>query len=923
MMKRLTHPNACSGEAHPQMTSTAASSGSYGATRLACFASDAGLLTKTLSRDADGTLAKRSAVYLSSGTVDNLALDSFDAFGEVLTGLRHDQALAYGVSLRGSGPIMSEKQWGANGSPAGVLLRDRDHFNWARAPGILMLDYDPPKDAGALTKEELLAVLYGVFPPLERAAHFWRPSAGSCIFDTDDGTEVVGVAGQRVYLWVDDAREIPRVGKLIEARLWLAQQGRIEVSRDGRLLERTVVDGSVWQPERLDFASGAKCAPPLEQRRPAPERLGGGAPLDTAAVPELSHLEQQAVDRAKIKAKAPRRDEATRLREQRITVHAQKIQKQRGLEGDAAVLVARDAYERQRLMGDFLLVSQDGIEVSVKDVLEDPSTWHGQRFHDPLDVDCDDERIAWVNLFSGGQPYLWSHAHGGSRYELCKALMTIQCSAGGMALATNQTLEVMRTSTVYYERANSVVAIAERGEVYPVGAYALKQRLEGEICFQKFDGRQKEVKRVDCPDEIARRVLDMRGDRGLPRLIGVQQYPTMTPDGRLLERPGYDAETGLFLVNPSDKPWPRIAARASDDDVVQALDRLWGPFALFPYVDDTSRGIALGALLTAVVRRTLPTAPAFMFQAPAAGSGKTLLASCVVELAGSTPLMSLPDRDEEIQKVLVSHLRKAPASLFFDNVVGVVDSKALNAMLTAETYEGRILGVSETSGALPTNVLVVLTGNNARPAGDTCRRMLVCTIDARMEDPYRRAFDFNPLDRVRGDRIGMVVAALTILSGAVAHTDRRLAPGSLGSFESWERLIRQAVVWVGQLERAAKGSSAAGFGDPIANIQAQYAEDDDTEALGALLGVWACVQDGTGFKADTLFKELDNARRMQAVGELAALGQALLNVMPKASSARGVSRWLRNAKGRIVRRLRLEGRHDALNNNTSWFVQHV
>jgi hypothetical protein len=490
-----------------------------------------------------------------------------------------------------------------------------------------------------------------------------------------------------------------------------------------------------------------------------------------------------------------------------------------------------------------------------------------------------------------------------------------------MALATEQTLELMRTSMIYYERANAVVAVAERGDIQPLGSYALKQKLEREISFQKWDARQKEMRQVDCPDEIAKRVLDMRGDRGLPRLFGVVQYPTMTPDGRLLERPGYDAETGLFLINPSGKSWPRVQARPNDEDVLQALRRLWAPFALFPFVDETSRAIVLAAILTGVVRRTLPTAPAFMFQAPAAGSGKTLLASCIVELAGATPAMSLPVREEEIQKVLVSHLRKAPASLFFDNVVGVVDSKALNAMLTSDVYEGRILGLSETSGALPTNVLVVLTGNNARPAGDTCRRMLVATIDPRMEEPYLRRFDFNPLDQVRVNRMSMVVDALTILRGWAASSGLHAGLGSLASFDAWDHLVRQAVVWIGDVERAATGDPL-GFGDPITNIRAQYAEDDDTEALGAILEAWFAAQDGEGFKAAVLFQALDNIRHGQAT-DLDVLGRALLDAMPKVASARGVSRWLRNAKGRVVRGLRLEGRQDQSQNNTTWFVQRI
>lgn len=349
--------------------------------------------------------------------------------------------------------------------------------------------------------------------------------------------------------------------------------------------------------------------------------------------------------------------------------------------------------------------------------------------------------------------------------------------------------------------------------------------------------------------------------------------------------------------------------------------QVWAPVALFPYADATSRGVTLAALLTAVARPGLRTAPAFLFAAPSAGAGKTLLAECVVGLVGGANAQALPAADPEIHKVIVSVLRTGPRALFFDNVVGTVGSKDLNAMLTSPVFDGRILGLSEMAGSLPTNTLVVLTGNNARPVGDACRRILVATIDPRMEQPFLRSFPFNARDRVHAERVQLIAAALTVLRGWMALGTAGEGPGELASFAEWDRLVRQAVIWVGTLERAACGAAAVGFDDPVANIPAQCAADDENEALGDLLELWAAAQDGMGFKAADLYRALDNARSGNGGSDgLAAMGFLLRDLLPNVRTTVALSRWLRGIAGRIVRGRYVEAVKDKKANNSSWRV---
>src|SRR5208283_3275852 len=121
-------------------------------------------------------------------------------------------------------------------------------------PGVMFPDYDPEPGKPPLTRTELLESLYAVWPEMKAHPHIWIPSASSCIYRSDTGEELRGVMGQRVYVPVLNARDIERCGRVLFQRTWLAGGGRVDVSSSGALLERSLIDLAVFQPERLDYA---------------------------------------------------------------------------------------------------------------------------------------------------------------------------------------------------------------------------------------------------------------------------------------------------------------------------------------------------------------------------------------------------------------------------------------------------------------------------------------------------------------------------------------------------------------------------------------------------------------------------------------------------------------------------------------------
>jgi hypothetical protein len=129
---------------------------------------------------------------------------------------------------------------------------------------------------------------------------------------------------------------------------------------------------------------------------------------------------------------------------------------------------------------------------------------------------------------------------------------------------------------------------------------------------------------VDPPARLCRVVLTAAPWPGLAALTGIIEAPTILPNGRVIQTPGYDATTGL-LFDPGDTRFPPIPTRPSKEQAETALRTLAEPFKDFPFIDEASRSVALAALLTALVRRCLRAAPLFAHDAPKMASGKTLL----------------------------------------------------------------------------------------------------------------------------------------------------------------------------------------------------------------------------------------------------------------------------------------------------------
>lgn len=799
-----------------------------------------GALSKSYRLGEHGDLEKAPGGILLNGTVETMTFQSMNEFAAMLGKLSPNTALGYGLNAHALARVVCQGSvQSTRGSELPVIARTREHFCYAAAPGIMMLDVDAPKDGTApLTDQEVLGLLYAACPELRDAPHIIIASASSHIYH--NGKELVGGRGAHVYMLVADARDIPRAGGVLFKKLWLAGQGRIELSRAGTMLVRGLIDASVWQPERLDFAGGAHCEPPLEQHRPAPKVCQvDGVPLDTRqALPNLSLVDESEYQKLVEEAKRCVQPQAEKARAEWVETQVGRKLSSKGKtpeshpdEAKALNEVYAQAAGHGVLYGDFDLLCEDGTTVSVGEVLDASNKWHGRRFADPLEPDYgNDRRIAWANLRAAGRPYIYSHAHGGRRFSLQRLRHEIRIVTGDRKQIVQKCLEVLRIERALYERGGEIASVSPNAEILPMDQDRLQLHLDGVARFEKYDKRNEWVP-TDCPASLAKGVYVSRGHWGLPNIRAVVTAPTLDPrTGRIIDQDGYDASSEILVVCNEMDAWPGVPTNPTEDQVRDAFNALLHPFREFPCCDPTSWGVLIATVLTAMIRACLPTAPGTLFTSPVPGSGKTLLARCIAALTGLGRAAMLPssNSEEEVRKRLLAFGRVGHPTMILDNISGEFESDALCAWLTTEEFSDRVLGLSEMV-TISTQCMLLLTGNNVQLRGDICRRVLTCSIDPAMEEPWRRSFAFDPAEYCRENKLKMIAAGLTLLRAAIQKGER--PSDRTASFEIWSDAVRSAVLMI-------KEMGLFDVGDPVDSFSSSFALDDEQAMLERLLLVW-------------------------------------------------------------------------------------
>ena len=277
----------------------------------------------------------------------------------------------------------------------------------------------------------------------------------------------------------------------------------------------------------------------------------------------------------------------------------------------------------------------------------------------------------------------------------------------------------------------------------------------------------------------------------VPVLAGIIGTPVLRRDWSLLQAPGYDPASGLYLA--PTVAVPIVPERPSRRQVAAAQTFVTGTLlGDFEWEDDASLANYVALMVTPFLRRPLRAlAPLFIVSASAPSSGKSLLTALTGLLTGQQVYAWPGDDEAELEKLITSTFRQETGAVIFDNLPEgeVISSAKLAALLTMPVWSGRILGTSAT-GSWSNDRLWMATGNNLRVGGDIASRSVSIRLKPAAPHPEERTgfaipdlqgWIMNPANRVKLlERLLILVA-----DWVAAGTPRDTSIPAMRQFTPW------------------------------------------------------------------------------------------------------------------------------------------
>lgn len=404
---------------------------------------------------------------------------------------------------------------------------------------------------------------------------------------------------------------------------------------------------------------------------------------------------------------------------------------------------------------------------------------------------------------------------------------------GGFVERVARTKKILRAANsgddpkLFYDLFGNVVRINQRGERPAVevvtGADDWTVALTDQVRFVDDGG----VTHDPLPDIL--KAFTGGNDAGLfQKLERLVTVPVFGKSGRLLTKPGYDADNKTILIAVDGLAFREVSAVPSDEEVTKALALLEEPCRDFPFSDNFdgdekeplriagdldadgfplpnkrrgrgSRANFKAMLLQPFVRNMIDgPCPAYHFSKAVNGTGANYLADVFAGIFEGTlkaPTMQASQDEERMKQEIAAAVRAQIAMLFFDNIRHKLQSGSLESMLGSGAITFRPLGTSANE-TRDVKGVVIIAGNGVEMSPDLKRRLCPIHLDAACERPGvdrgpGTAFEFkhDPLQNwIAENRTDLVWACHTIIQNWIAR-GKKPGRGKLASFDNWARVM--------------------------------------------------------------------------------------------------------------------------------------
>jgi hypothetical protein len=245
-------------------------------------------------------IQKQATSTMSAGTAERITIP-FAEFPQALSNATEKQAFGYGIHSYDYPDTVKIVISGKEEPAQNIISRTHKFYAYHNSPGVLMLDHDPSEYGQIMSPKELVASLIDIHPEIGQAARIVRSSVSAGVRKIGDPPRTG--KGFHIYIPVLNAADIPRYGAVLFDRLWLNEFGFIALSSSGSTLVRSVIDGSVFSPERLDFVGKPIISGTGLELMPTEIIYVKGNLLDTQTLQDLTDDEKITVKRLEAEKK--------------------------------------------------------------------------------------------------------------------------------------------------------------------------------------------------------------------------------------------------------------------------------------------------------------------------------------------------------------------------------------------------------------------------------------------------------------------------------------------------------------------------------------------------------------------------------------------------------------------------------------------